>query len=108
LTATRRHSSASAPRPRARCREPTAGVHPARPPRTAARTPTDPGARHADINATLAFAHRRAATPFELRAALDDYELRGQPVRAPLIDATRRIPTNNAWPELARATGQPF
>jgi hypothetical protein len=37
---------------------------------------------------------------FELRAALDDFELRGH---AALIDAARRIPANNAWPELARA-----
>ena len=40
------------------------------------------------------------ATVFELRAALDDFELRGH---AALIDAARRIPANNAWPELARA-----
>ena len=71
--------------------------------RLRARTHTEPDARQADINAALELARRQGATLFELRAALDDYELRGEPARAALIDAVSRIPGNNAWPELARA-----
>jgi hypothetical protein len=40
---------------------------------------------------------------FELRAALDDFELRGQPAREPLVDVIGRMPADSAWPELARA-----
>ena len=71
--------------------------------RLRAHTHTDPDARRADITAALALARRQGATLFELRAALDDFELRGQPARAALVDAASRIPTNNAWPELVRA-----
>ena len=71
--------------------------------RLRAHTHTDPDARQADIGAALKLARRQGAALFELRAALDDYELRGQPARAALIDVASRIPFNNAWPELARA-----
>ena len=71
--------------------------------RLRAHTHTNPDARQADITAALELAHRQGATLFELRAALDDFELRGEPARAELIDAVSRIPSNNAWPELARA-----
>jgi class 3 adenylate cyclase/tetratricopeptide (TPR) repeat protein len=71
--------------------------------RLKAHTHTDPDARQADITAALELAHRQGATLLELRAALDDFELRGEPARAELIDAVSRIPSNNAWPELARA-----
>ena len=71
--------------------------------RLRAHTHTDPDARQADIGAALELARRQGATLFELRAALDDYDLRGQPARAALIDVVSRIPANNAWPELARA-----
>jgi hypothetical protein len=64
---------------------------------------TDPDARRADVGAALELARRQGAALFELRAALDDFEPRGEPARAALIDAASRIPTNNAWPELARA-----
>ena len=69
--------------------------------RLRAYTHTDPDARQADIGAALK--PRQGAALFELRAALDDYELRGQPACAALIDVASRIPVNNAWPELARA-----
>ena len=46
---------------------------------------------------------RQGATLFELRAALDDYELHGQPAHTALADIVSRFPVNNAWPELARA-----
>jgi len=71
--------------------------------RLRAPTHADPDARQADIGAALELARSQGATLFELRAALDDYDLRGQPARAALIDAASRIPANNAWPELARA-----
>ena len=41
--------------------------------------------------------------PFELRSALDDFELHGQPARAALTDVVSRFPTDSGWPELARA-----
>ncbi len=71
--------------------------------RLRAHTHTDPDARHADLDAALKLARRQGATLFELRAALDDYELRGQPAHAALADIVSRFPVNNAWPELARA-----
>ena len=71
--------------------------------RLRAHTHADPDARRADIGAALELARRQGATLFELRAALDDYDLRGEPARAALIDAASRIPANSAWPELARA-----
>jgi hypothetical protein len=40
---------------------------------------------------------------FGLRAALDDFELRGQPARAALVEAIDRMPTDSGWPERARA-----
>lgn len=71
--------------------------------RLRAHTHMDPDARQADITAALELARHQGATLFELRAALDDFELRGEPARAALVEAVRRIPANNAWPELARA-----
>ena len=71
--------------------------------RLRAHTHTDPDARQADIGAALDLARRQGATLFELRAALDDFELRGEPARAAVVDAVSRFPVNNAWPELARA-----
>jgi predicted ATPase len=71
--------------------------------RLRAHTHADPDASRADITAALALARRQGATLFEFRAALDDFELHGQPARAALVDVASRIPTNNAWPELMRA-----
>ena len=70
--------------------------------RLRAQTHTEAAARHADIAAALDLARRRGATLFELRAALDDFELRGEPARAALADAASRIPADSAFPELAR------
>jgi class 3 adenylate cyclase/tetratricopeptide (TPR) repeat protein len=61
--------------------------------RLRAHTHADPDTRRADIAAALALARRQGATLFELRAALDDFELRGQPARTALVDAAGRIPT---------------
>jgi hypothetical protein len=71
--------------------------------RLRAHTHADPDARSADIAAALDLARRQSAPLFELRAALDDFELRGQPARAALVDVVSRLPTDSAWPELARA-----
>jgi len=46
---------------------------------------------------------RQGATLFELRAALDDYDLRGEPARTALLDIMGRIPLDSALPEMARA-----
>jgi hypothetical protein len=37
-----------------------------------------------------------------LRSAADDFELVGDPARAALIEACRRIPTGQRWPDLDR------
>jgi hypothetical protein len=71
--------------------------------RLRAQTHADPTARQADINAALELARRQGATLFELRTALDDFELRGAPAAAAVADAAKRIPVGYAWPELARA-----
>ena len=71
--------------------------------RLRARTRIDDNARHADIAAALDLARRCGATLFELRAALDDIELRGEPARALLADVFGRMPVDGAWPELDRA-----
>jgi hypothetical protein len=68
-----------------------------------AQTHIDPAARQADINAALDLARRHGATLFELRAALDDFELRGESAGAAVADAAKRIPAGYAWRELARA-----
>jgi hypothetical protein len=71
--------------------------------RLRARTHDDPAARQVDISAALELARHQGATLFELRAALDDFELRGGPASAGVADAANRIPADNAWPELGRA-----
>lgn len=70
--------------------------------RLRAHTYTDPQSRKADIDAALVLARRQGATVFELRAALDDFELRGALARAALADVVSRFPDNSTWPELAR------
>jgi tetratricopeptide (TPR) repeat protein len=74
--------------------------------RLRAHTHTDPDARQADIDAAVELARRQGATLFELRSALDDFELRGQPAHAALVDVVSRMPTDSAWPELARARAE--
>ncbi len=71
--------------------------------RLRAPTQVDPDARRADLAAALELARHQGATLFELRAALDDFELRGEPARAALVDVVSRFPRDIAWPELARA-----
>ena len=70
---------------------------------THTHTHTDPETMQADVSAAVDLARRQGATLFELRAALDDFELRGQPAGAALADAVSRFPADSAFPELARA-----
>ncbi len=68
-----------------------------------AHTHTDPAARHTNTNAARELARRQGATLFELRAALDDFERRGESARAALIDVASRIPADSTLPEWAQA-----
>jgi hypothetical protein len=71
--------------------------------RVRAHTQTDPNARAAGFAAARDVARRQGAPLFELRAALDDFELRGQPAREALSDAAGRLVRDSPLPELARA-----
>jgi hypothetical protein len=71
--------------------------------RLRAHTLTDPDARAAEFGAAVDLARRQGAPLFELRAALDDFELRGQPAREALTKAARRLVRDSGLPELARA-----
>ena len=59
--------------------------------RLRAHTHIDPDVRQADIGAALELAHRQGATLFELRSALDDFELRGPPAHAALGEVTHDL-----------------
>jgi len=71
--------------------------------RLRAQTQGDPDAREAEIDAALRLARCQTATLFELRTALDDFELRGEVAADAVAAAANRIPANNSWPELERA-----
>jgi class 3 adenylate cyclase/tetratricopeptide (TPR) repeat protein len=71
--------------------------------RLRAHAHTDPDARRADLDAALRLARHQGATLFELRVALDDFELRGQSARAALADVVSRLPAGSEYPELTRA-----
>ena len=51
----------------------------------------------------MSLSTRMGATLFELRAALDDFELRGGRALAALVDVVGRIPSDSALPEAVRA-----
>ena len=70
--------------------------------RLRAHTHTDLAARRADFGAAVDLARRQGATLFELRAALDDFELHGEPARSALIDAAGRMPADSRLPEWIR------
>jgi class 3 adenylate cyclase/tetratricopeptide (TPR) repeat protein len=59
--------------------------------------------RHAGLRAAIELAQKQAAHTFELRAAADDFELTGTPAKTALEDAISHFPTEQTWPELARA-----
>jgi hypothetical protein len=71
--------------------------------RARSHTHNDGESRAADLAAAVELARRQDAPLFELRAALDDFELRGLPARAVLADAAARLPADSALPEVARA-----
>ena len=71
--------------------------------RLRAHTFDDPDARRAGVHAALDRAQTQGSLVFELRAAADDFELTGEPARAALADALSRFPSDQTWPELARA-----
>lgn len=71
--------------------------------RLRAHTHADQQARQADITAAADLARRQGATLFELRTALDDFDLRGAPALAPLADAVGRVAADSGCPEVARA-----
>ena len=71
--------------------------------RVRARTQADPVARAADLTAAIELSRRQDAPLFELRAALDDFELRGEPARAGLAAAAERLPADSALPESEHA-----
>jgi class 3 adenylate cyclase len=71
--------------------------------RLRAHTHAAPKAIRADLEAALALARRQGARLFELRSALDDFELPGELARAALVAAVSRMPTDSAMPEMARA-----
>jgi hypothetical protein len=71
--------------------------------RVRAHTLDDPDARRAGLHAALDRAQPQRALVFELRAAADDFALTGEPARAALTDVVSRFPSDQTWPQLARA-----
>ena len=70
--------------------------------RLRAHTHSDADARRADLAAALGVARRQGADLYELRSALDDYELRGEPARAALDEVAGRFAADNPLPERQR------
>jgi hypothetical protein len=71
--------------------------------RLRAHTLPEPEARAAGFGAALDVARSQGTPLFEIRAALDDFELRGEPAREPLSNAADRLAGDGGLPELARA-----
>jgi hypothetical protein len=70
--------------------------------RLRAHTHTDFADRCADLAAALSVARQQGAGLYELRAALDDFQLRGEPARAALDDVAGRLPDGSSSPERER------
>ncbi len=70
--------------------------------RARSHTHVDPDMRAADLGVAIQLARHQDAPLFELRAAIDDFELRGEDARAALADAVNRLPADCALPEVAR------
>jgi class 3 adenylate cyclase len=70
--------------------------------RLRAHTHTDSDARQAGLAAALSVARRQGASLYELRAALDDFELRGEPARDALDDVAGRFAADNPLAERQR------
>ncbi len=71
--------------------------------RLRAHTCDDVDARDADLRAAVTTAHSQGARIFELRAAIDHFELHRESSRNTLTEAISRFPADSGWPELARA-----
>ena len=71
--------------------------------RIRAHTHDDCDQRCDGLRAAIRLARQQNATIFELRAAADDFELRGEPARQELLDSIARFPDRSTWPELSRA-----
>jgi class 3 adenylate cyclase len=71
--------------------------------RLRAHTCDDADAKHAHLRAAIELAQKQGGYVFELRAAVDDFELSGESARTALIEANSRFPAEQTWPELARA-----
>jgi class 3 adenylate cyclase/tetratricopeptide (TPR) repeat protein len=62
----------------------------------------DAAERRDGLARAIQLARTQGATLFELRCALDDYQIRGEQARSTLADALTRLPTGE-WPECQRA-----
>jgi len=71
--------------------------------RIRAATTSDPEQRLADLDAARELARRQGASLFELRAAFDDFDARGEPARPLLIEAVDRMPADSGCPQLRLA-----
>ncbi|WIM88380.1 adenylate/guanylate cyclase domain-containing protein [Candidatus Mycobacterium wuenschmannii] len=71
--------------------------------RLRARVAADAAARDADLQAAVDTARRQNASIFELRSAIDTFELHGDPSEAVLADTVSRFPGDSDWPDLVRA-----
>ncbi len=71
--------------------------------RLSAHLALDEQSKTAGLRDALALARAQAAGPFELRSALDLYELLGEPARGPLERALARFPRDAAMSELDAA-----
>jgi hypothetical protein len=71
--------------------------------RLRAHTTDDPDERDADLRVAIDTARQQSASIFELRVAIDDFELHGESAREALADAISRFPADGEWPDLVRA-----
>jgi class 3 adenylate cyclase/tetratricopeptide (TPR) repeat protein len=71
--------------------------------RLRAHTLNEPDARATSFGAAIDLARRQGTPLFELRAALDDFELRGSSAREAISTAASRLVTDGRLPELVRA-----
>jgi class 3 adenylate cyclase/tetratricopeptide (TPR) repeat protein len=71
--------------------------------RLRAHTTDDADARDADLQAAIDTARQQSASIFELRAAIDAFELHGESSKEMLLKAISRFPLDSSWPELGRA-----
>jgi hypothetical protein len=71
--------------------------------RLRATTHEDQEARQKDLTAAFDLARKQGAPVFALRAALDDYRLRGEPARGSVAEAVGMFASDSSWPDLRHA-----